>query len=573
MEKLSDNAFRVLKERYLWKKGVGEDLETPEDMFRRVARHIAKAELKRGDSSEEKKWGGVFFKIMSELLFLPNSPTLMNAGLESAQLSACFVLPVNDSLSGIFDTLKLAALVHQKGGGTGFNFSELRPVGDSLGSQGGYASGPVSFIKLYDFATGQVKQGGKRRGANMGVLNVDHPDILEFIRLKVNGKALQNFNLSVGITDQFMEAVIANKNWGLIHPNSARVIKIIPARDIWENIVQGAWENGNPGLVFLDNIQASNPLAKMGKIWATNPCGEVPLMEYESCNLGSVNLARFVYQGKVDFKTLGKTVKEGIRFLDNVIEVNHYPNKKIERATLSNRKIGLGVMGWAEMLLQLHIPYDSQEAVDLGKEIMSFIQNESKEASHQLALERGSFPNWDKSIYQPAKPMRNATVNSIAPTGTISILANTSSSIEPLFALAFQRRRVLSGEPLDTEVHPLFAKAIAEGAFPQQEILEEVRATGQCGHIAALPYELRSVFKTALEIDPKWHLQHQIAFQQFTDNAVSKTVNLPSSASPEDIGRIYLEAWRHKAKGVTVFRNNAGNEQVIYQGIGRACKV
>jgi ribonucleoside-diphosphate reductase alpha chain len=573
MENFTDNALRILQERYLWRKGNGEELEPPEEMLRRVAKYVAQAELKWSGKAEAEKWESFFFDMMSTLVFLPNSPTLMNAGLPKSQLSACFVLPVKDNHSGIFDSLKLAALVHQKGGGTGFNFSRLRPAGDPLGFQGGHASGPVSFIKLFDFATEQVKQGGKRRGANMGILNVDHPDILEFIRLKVNGKALQNFNLSVGIFDRFMEAVTEGRDWQLIHPNSRKVVQTLPAKEIWEAILEGVWENGNPGMVFLDTIHAANPLSKIGRIWATNPCGEVPLLDYESCNLGSVNLSRFVSNGKVDYQKLKETVRTGIRFLDNVIEVNHYPIIKIEKATLSNRKIGLGVMGWAEMLLRFQIPYDTEEAVHLGDQVMSFICRVSQEASHELAFERGCFPNWEVSAFNPQKVMRNATVTSIAPTGTISILADTSSSIEPLFALAFQRKKVLNSGSLTTEVHPLFKKAVEEGGFPVQEILAEVRVSGRCGYIADLPYQLRSVFKTALEIQPEWHLKHQLIFQKHTDNAVSKTVNLPETASPKNIGRIYCESWKNKAKGITVFRNNSGNEQVIYQGIGKSCKV
>ncbi|MDX5478201.1 MAG: adenosylcobalamin-dependent ribonucleoside-diphosphate reductase, partial [Cyclobacteriaceae bacterium] len=477
-----------------------------------------------------------------------------------------------DSLEGIFENLKQSALVHQNCGGTGFNFSRLRPAGDRLNTYGGFASGPISFIKLYDFATEQVKQGGRRRGANMGILNVNHPDILEFIKLRVNGKPLQNFNLSVGITDDFMEAVLLDKEWDLMHPNSGRAIRTVGARLIWEEILKNAWESGNPGLIFLDTINRSNPIIQLGKIQATNPCGEVPLMDYESCNLGSINLSKFVKEKELDWGLLSETVHKAVRFLDNVIEVNNYPSSNIEQATKGNRKIGLGVMGWAEMLIQLETPYDSEEAEDMAKNIMKFIQEESFLASSKLAEERGNFDNWNKSVYYPDQKMRNATRTSIAPTGTISILANTSSSIEPLFGLAFQRRKVFNGQNL-TSINDFFIKKLKEKGLFSQEILDLISIDGSCLKIKELPDKFKSVFKTALEIDPKWHLKHQIAFQQFTENAVSKTVNLPSSAGLEDISEIYKLAWGWKAKGITVFRNDTGREQVLYKGIKEICNV
>jgi ribonucleoside-diphosphate reductase alpha chain len=571
MENLSENALRILQERYLLKDKNGALRESPEEMFHRVARSVAKAESKWAGIEIQIKWENKFFDLMSNLIFLPNSPTLMNAGTPYSQLSACFVLPVEDSLSGIFETLKTAALVHQKGGGTGFNFSHLRPAGDRLSRHGGSASGPVSFIKLYDFATEQVKQGGKRRGANMGILNANHPDILEFVRLRFNGKPLQNFNLSVGITHQFMEAVERDVDWELIHPNSGKPIRKIKARLIWEAIIQGAWESGNPGIVFLDTVNESNPMIGLGRIEATNPCGEVPLIDFEACNLGSINLSKFLKKGLVDWDFLRDSVHTAIRFLDNVIEVNKYPDKKILNATIGNRKIGLGVMGWAEILIQMNISYDSEEAVDLAKKVMKFIQDESTLASSKLAEERGNFENWEKSIFYPDKKMRNATRNSIAPTGTISILANTSSSIEPLFALAFQRRKVLDGETL-TSINDLFLQKLKEEGLFSREIIDHVIAEGTCNQMEGLPEKFRSVFKTALEIDPKWHLKHQVAFQRFADNAVSKTVNLPNSATPEDIAKIYKLAWKWKAKGITVFRNDTGSEQVLYKGIKAICK-
>lgn len=572
MEKLSENALRILQERYLLKDKDGSFQESPEEMFRRVAHAIAKAETKWGGEEESEIWEARFFELMSNLYFLPNSPTLMNAGTGKGQLSACFVLPVEDSLEGIFETLKQAALVHQNGGGTGFNFSNLRPSGDRLNTYGGFASGPASFIKLYDFATEQVKQGGRRRGANMGILNVSHPDILEFIKLRVNGKPLQNFNLSIGITDDFMEAVETGNDWNLIHPNSGKILRTIEAKLIWEEILKNAWESGNPGLIFLDTINRSNPLIQLGKIQATNPCGEVPLMDFESCNLGSINLSKFIKEKEVDWVFLRETVHKAVRFLDNVIEVNDYPSRNIERATKGNRKIGLGVMGWAEVLIQLEIPYDSEEAVNLAGKVMRFIQGESFLASSKLAEERGNFDNWNKSIYYPDQKMRNATRTSIAPTGTISILANTSSSIEPLFGLAFQRRKILNGQNLSS-INDFFIKKLKEKGLFSQEILDLISIDGSCMEVKELPVKFKSIFKTALEIEPKWHLKHQIAFQQFTDNAVSKTVNLPSSAGLEDISEIYKLAWEWKAKGITVFRNDTGREQVLYKGIKEICNV
>ncbi|MFD2202011.1 adenosylcobalamin-dependent ribonucleoside-diphosphate reductase [Shivajiella indica] len=571
MGNLSENALRILQERYLLKDKNGGLKESPKEMFHRVARSVAKAESKWAGIESQTKWEKKFFDLMSNLIFLPNSPTLMNAGTPYSQLSACFVLPVKDSLSGIFETLKTAALVHQKGGGTGFNFSHLRPAGDRLSHHGGSASGPVSFIKLFDFATEQVKQGGKRRGANMGILNVNHPDILEFVRLRVNGKPLQNFNLSVGITHAFMEAVEKDADWELIHPNSGSAIRKLKARLIWDAIVQGAWESGNPGIVFLDTINESNPMISMGAIEATNPCGEVPLLDFEACNLGSINLSKFVKGTSLDWDFLRETVHTAVRFLDNVIEVNKYPDIKIKKATIANRKIGLGVMGWAEMLIQLSIPYDSEEAVELAKKVMGFVQEESSLASSRLGEERGNFENWESSIYSPNQVMRNATRISIAPTGTISILADTSSSIEPLFALAYQRRKVLDGQNL-TSINELFIKKLKEEGLFSQEILDQTMTNGSCSKVENLPEKFRSIFKTALEIDPIWHLKHQIAFQQFTDNAVSKTVNLPNSARPEDIAEIYQLAWKWKAKGITVFRNDTRREQVLYKGIKAICK-
>lgn len=577
METLSLHALRILRERYLLRSNDGDRMESPEQLVRRVAKAIAKAELEWGGHEVADRWEGVFAKLMSGLYFLPNSPTLMNAGTPQGQLSACFVLPVEDSLSSIYDSLKMAAKVHQKGGGTGFNFSKLRPTGDSLGRGGGKASGPVSFIRLFDFSTEQVKQGGKRRGANMGVLNVDHPDIFEFVQLRTNGKPLQNFNLSVGVTDAFMQAVEKDKAWELIHPRTGKAVKQVQAKVLWQAIVESAWESGNPGMIFLDTINAFQPLPSQGRIWSTNPCGEVPLLPFESCNLGSVNLSRLVRTGEqgqmeVDWEKLAYVVRAGIRFLDNVIEVNRYPHPHIAKSSRASRKVGLGVMGWAELLILLGIPYASDQAVDLAEKLMEFVKEKSRDASRELARERGTFSLWENSVFYPDLPLRNATLTSIAPTGTISILADTTSSIEPLFALAFHRKGVLEGGSMVSDVHPLFLKAVSGKGLDENHILQEVRKSGSCMGLGEVPSELKELFRTALEISPEWHLRHQLAFQKHTDNAVSKTVNLPSSATVDDIANIYREAWEQKAKGITVFRNASNIDKVLHTGLGAACK-
>jgi ribonucleoside-diphosphate reductase alpha chain len=579
MVKLAENALLVLKDRYLLKGANGLPDETPEQMFRRVAKAVAEAEGKWEGKEGVKKWSESFFEVMRKLVFLPNSPTLMNAGTYSGQLSACFVLPVKDSLEEIFNTLKIAALIQQKGGGTGFNFSQLRPNGDRVYTSGGYASGPVSFIKIFDAATSQVKQGGKRRGANMGILNVTHPDIEEFISAKRDNNTLQNFNISVGISDAFMKSVCANGSWDLVHPNHNTVVKTVNSIELWHQIVQNAWLHGDPGLLFLDTININNPTPALGEIEATNPCGEVPMLSYESCNLGSINLSNLTIgqygEKSVDWVGLENTINIAIRFLDNVIEVNKYPHPEIKKITLENRKIGLGVMGWAEMLVKLGIPYDTEEAVELASRLMRFIQEVSKLTSKALALTRGTFPNWGNSIYYPNEPFRNATCTSIAPTGTISIIADTSSSIEPMFALAYQRKHVLNDDTL-TSVNSLFLNHLYEHHYDVNEILEQVLDKGTCEKVLSLPYHIRSLFKTALEINPEWHLKHQVAFQQYTDNAVSKTINLPESATPKDVEGLYKMAWELKAKGITVFRNTPNDKKVLNKGIvggNRGCKV
>lgn len=537
----------------------------------RVANAVAQAEERYGGKEKVEIWRQRFFSMMADLDFLPNSTTLMNAGTGYGQLSSCFVLPVKDSLSEIFKTLRLAVLVQQKGGGTGFNFSGLRPAGDWISRSDGESTGPVSFIKIFDLVAEHVKQGGKRRGANMGILNIDHPDIFDFIQLRSDGQRLKNFNLSVGVSDAFMEVLEANGDWSLINPRTKKTIHTVNSRKIWEMLCEHAWESGNPGVIFLDTINAANPVATMGEIDATNPCGEVPLLPYESCNLGSINLTRFVKSAKganfeLDWDRLGETVEWAIQFLDDVLEINKFPSRTIQKASLANRKIGLGVMGWAELLIRLKIPYASKEAVTLAEKLMGFIQNKSFDASAQLGRERGNFPNWEKSIFYPDQPMRNATRTSIAPTGTISILADTSSSIEPLFALAFQRKNVLNGETLQS-VNPFFLEFLRSENLIEEKILKEVISSGTCAQVKELPEKIRELFKTALEISPDWHLRHQIAFQKFTDNAVSKTVNLPLESTPEQVDQLYRNAWKFGAKGITVYRNDSGDEQLLYRGV------
>jgi ribonucleoside-diphosphate reductase alpha chain len=579
MVQLSENSQKILARRYLHRDLKGGIIETPEQLFHRVAAAVAKAELCWGKKEDVHFWEEKFYRTLSNLHFLPNSPTLMNAGASSQQLSACFVLPVEDSMDSIFSTLKNAALIQQSGGGTGFNFSQLRPKDDMVSVSGGTASGPVSFMKIFDAATEYVKQGGKRRGANMGILNISHPDIETFISAKKEKGVLRNFNISAGITDAFMQALTDNAMWNLIHPNHKGVVKKIHARKLWQDIVASAWQTGDPGLVFLDTINFRNPTPELGQIESTNPCGEVPLLPYESCNLGSINLTKMVReksgQAEIDWEKLEETITIATRFLDNVIEVNHYIIGEIKTMTMGNRKIGLGVMGWAELLILLEIPYDTEEAVDLAEKIMSFIREKSIDASVSLARSRGVFPNWAKSIYYPDSPIRNATRTSIAPTGTISIIADTSSSIEPLFALAFQRQHVLNDETLFS-LNSSFIRYLKIHGLYDEKILEQVKENGTTENMQQLPARVKNIFKTSLEISPAWHLRHQLAFQKFTDNAVSKTINMPEKATQEDVGEIYESAWRGKAKGITIFRYHSTDKQVLHQGIGSAsdaCRV
>jgi ribonucleoside-diphosphate reductase alpha chain len=555
--KLTVNALEVLSKRYLFRDEEGEIAETPAQMFRRVARAIAKVDEDPERSERE------FYEVMSKLEFLPNSPTLFNAGTPLKQLSACFVLPVEDSLESIFKAVGNMALIEQSGGGVGFDFSKLRPKGDIVRSTKGVASGPVSFMRIFDVSTEVIKAGGKRRGAMMGILRVDHPDILEFITAKTREEVLTNFNISVAVTDEFMRAVEKNGEYSLVNPRTGEEVKKLKARMVWDLIIENAWRTGDPGVIFIDEINRHNPTPKIGWISATNPCGELPLLEYESCNLGSINLSKVVRQGRIDWEKLGRTVRIAVRFLDNVIDANKYPLKKIESRTKMNRKIGLGVMGFADMLTMLKIPYDSPRAIRLSEKIMKFVTEEARKESVRLGKIRGSFPNFDKSIWKRRyKTMRNATVTTIAPTGSISIIAGCSSGIEPLFAISFMRN-VLGGTRL-FEVNPIFERLAKDRRFYSAGLLEEIARTGDIQGIKGIPKDVKRIFKTALNIRPEWHVRIQAAFQKNTDNAVSKTINLPENATKEDVKRAFELAYNLKCKGVTIYRYGSKKQQVLY---------
>jgi len=549
---LSLNAAEVLKRRYLLKDERGEVIETPRQMFERVANAIAKVELTYGKSKEEVK--GLersFYQLMNNLEFLPNSPTLMNAGTELGQLAACFVLPVDDSIEGIFGAVKNMAVIHQSGGGTGFSFSQLRPKGDVVRSTGGIASGPVSFMRVFDVATGVIKQGGKRRGANMGILNVNHPDIQDFIRAKEGGE-FTNFNTSIAVTDEFMHAVERNEDYELINPRTKEEVRRINAREVFNEIITCAWKTGDPGIIFSDEINRNHPLSAVGTIEATNPCGEQPLLPYESCNLGSINVSKFVEpdDGEVDWGRLKEAVWLCVRFLDDVIDVNRYPLPEIEKMTRANRKIGLGIMGFAELLIKLGIAYDSKDALSMGEKLMQFVTSEARQCSRALGLEKGSFPNFELSVWSKYEAMRNATVTTIAPTGTISIITGCSSGIEPLFAVAFVRN-VMGGM---LEINRLFEAIAKERGFYSKDLIREIAKCGSIQNIDGIPGDIKRIFVTALDISPEWHVRMQAAFQKYTDNATSKTVNLPSDAAWEDVKEVFLLAYKLKCKGITVYR-------------------
>ena len=551
---LSENALKVLRARYLLKDEEGRVIESPREMFGRIARSVAGAEKIYG--GDARPWEERFYELLSSLRFLPNSPTIMNAGKSPGQLAACFVLPVEDSMPAIFDTLKNAALILQSGGGTGFSFSRLRPKADIVRSTGGIASGPVSFMKIYNTATDVIKQGGARRGANMGILRIDHPDVLEFIRVKRDAKELANFNISLAVTDAYMEALREDREYQLVNPRTGKVAGRLRAKEVFDEIVASAWETGDPGLVFIDRLNRANPTPAAGSFESTNPCGEQPLLPYEACVLGSINLAAHVKGGVIDYDTLGKDVAVAVRFLDDTIDVNSYPLPAIERMHKGNRKIGLGVMGWADMLVLLGIPYDHEKAFQLAREVMRFIRDSSREASCALAEERGVFPNFAGSIFDvPTMPrVRNATTTTIAPTGTLSTIADCSSGIEPLFALAY-KRLVLDTELV--EINRYFLRAAKEGGYYSDGLFQEVLRRGNLRRVKGVPPEVKRLFRTALDITPEHHIEMQAAFQEYTDNAVSKTINLPNRARKEDVARAYLLAYEKGCKGITVFRYGA----------------
>jgi len=589
---LSENAIKVLEKRYLKRDSDGKCTETPEDMFLRVSKTIASAELEYGKSQQYvDKLTEKFYEMITNKYFMPNSPTLMNAGRELGQLSACFVLPVEDSLYGIFETIKNTALIHQSGGGTGFSFSRLRPKNDVVRSTMGVSSGPISFMEVFNAATEAVKQGGTRRGANMGILRVDHPDILDFIDCKNDTTKLNNFNISVALTDKFMEAYFNNENYDLIHPNTKKSVKKLSAKMVFDKIVDGAWRNGEPGIIFIDTMNNDNPTPKLGEIESTNPCGEVPLLPYEACNLGSINLNQMVKEenGKivVDWDLLSKTTRCAIRFLDNVITVNNYPLPQISEMVTNNRKIGLGIMGWADMLMKMEISYASEEGVNLASKIMEFIDYESKIESVELSKERGSFKNFEGSIYSQENYLynkfkgkginisdekwkelddlikqygiRNATTTCIAPTGTISMIASASGGIEPLFGLVFSR--LIMDETEMLEINPIFKEYIVKHNLYSDDLMKKIAVDGSVAHIEELSDEIKNIFVTAHDVTPYWHVKMQAAFQLHTDNAVSKTVNFVESATHKDIEETYVLAYKNHLKGITVYRNNSRSFQ------------
>ncbi len=563
---LSPNALVVLKRRYLKKDDNGEVTEGAQEMFRRVAETIAQVDRVYDPKAEVAATTRKFYELMAGLYFMPNSPTLMNAGRELGQLSACFVLPVEDSIESIFDAIKHTAIIHKSGGGTGFSFSRIRPENDGVLSTKGVASGPISFMNIFDVATETIKQGGTRRGANMGILRIDHPDIERFITCKNDTKRLTNFNISVGLTDAFMEAVKEKADFPLINPRTGEEVKKVKADALFDLIVESAWATGEPGIIFLDAINRDNTLPHLGEIESTNPCGEQPLLPYESCNLGSLNLAKVVKEGSVNYPLMKKMVHTAVHFLDNVIDANNFPLEAIKERTLDNRKIGLGVMGFADMLLQMGIQYNSDDAVKVGEEVMAFIQKEARQASALLSDRRGNFKYYAGSRYDGngIGRMRNATTTTIAPTGTISIIAGCSSGIEPLFAISYVRR-VLEGTEL-VEVHPYFEELAKRRGFYSTELMRQIAQTGTIRDFPEIPQDVRRLFVTAHEVSPQWHIRLQAAFQKYTDNAVSKTVNFPHQATPDDVRQVYLLAHEMGLKGVTIYRDGSRDQQVLSFG-------
>ena len=573
--KWTEPALRVLRERYLMREG-GEVVETPEEMCWRVALSIAAGEARYGRSDAAvREVAAAFYDIMIDGYYLPNSPTLMNAGKGNGlQYSACYVLPVGDSMEEIFDSVKAAAIIHKSGGGTGFAFSRLRPKDDLVASTGGRASGPVSFLKVFNSATEAVKQGGTRRGANMGILKVDHPDVLEFIDCKLDG-GITNFNISVAATDRFMDALAAGGEYDLINPHTGVATGRLSAKEVFDRMVRAAWRTGDPGMVFIDRINASpaNPTPELGVVEATNPCGEQPLLPNEACNLGSLNVSKFAKrsdegQWTIDWDEMERVVRLAVRFLDDVIEMNPYPLPEIDATVKANRRIGLGIMGWADLLFTMGIPYDSKEAIELADRLMAFVKEKSHDQSAKLAEERGPFPNWDHSIYQSGRPMRNSTVTTIAPTGTISMIAGCSSGVEPIFALAFEHRvKQPDGERVLTFVNETFERIAKEQGFYSDALMQEIVKRGSLHGIRGLPEHAAQLFKTSHEIGFEWHVRHQAAFQRHTDNGVSKTINLPNNAPEDDVARAYRLAWELGCLGITVFRDGCKGEQVLNVGV------
>ena len=565
---ISKNAQVVLERRYLIKDKDGNTIETVDEMFHRVADAIASSEKMYENGEDAGKLAEVFYDMMTKLEFLPNSPTLMNAGKDLGQLSACFVLPVDDSMESIFEAIKQAALIHKSGGGTGFSFSRLRCEGSVVNSTGGVASGPISFMKVFNVATEAVKQGGSRRGANMGILRIDHPDILKFIDCKSNNKEITNFNISVGLTEAFMKAAEKGDDYDLVDPHTKVTVGKLNAAKVFDKIVEAAWRNGEPGIIFLDRLNRDNIVPSQGEIESTNPCGEQPLLPYESCNLGSINLTKMLKKNgkswEFDWKKVEKTVKNAVHFLDNVIDVNKYPIEEIDFTTKQTRKIGLGVMGWADSLLMMKIPYNSTEAIELGERLMKFINEVGREKSQEIAVKRGTFPLFEESILPKDKPQRNGTITTIAPTGTLSIIAECSSGVEPIFGYVFVRNIMDGTEML--EVNSVLKEELERRGLYSEALMKRIAKEGSIAHIEEIPEDIRRVFVSSHDISPEDHIRMQAAFQKYTDNAVSKTVNFSHAATEEDVAEVYKLAFRLGCKGVTIYRDGSRDEQVLNIG-------